>query len=155
VIGFRDCVIKDEVDCDGSGENAARQVTSVLNDPPALRAIVVVRPAEAKEELDDVAAAAYGKSNGYAYVADGEVLDYHRAMIFSAHAQRLSLTMRVLRTSDGQVVDSYSCTELLDNLTSLNSIIRSMTDDLRDSLEGITHNGFVHFLLGRQSCDQH
>jgi hypothetical protein len=157
VIRFRDCVIKDEVGCDGSGYDVATVVARGLNDPPLLQATVVARPVGSKDELSDTAAVAYGKSEGYDYVVNGEVQDFHRAMIASMDEQRAGIMVRVLKISDGHVVDSYNCRIHFDNLTPLNWIFEDMTEDLRDSLEDAYRNAFTHFMISgrtyRQGCE--
>ncbi len=153
VIKFRDCVIKNDDDCDGSGDAVAVLVSSVLDDPPKMRAFVAARPVGAKDELSDIAAVAYGKSNGYTYVVNGEVLEFHRGIMFTTREPKIGFEVRILRTSDGQLVDTYGCLVPYDNETFTNAVIKSMTEDFQDSLEDINQGLFIHLLLSRVSCD--
>ncbi len=154
VIKFRDCLISTESYCNSSGDNVATLVASVLDDPPHMQAILVERPVGAKDELNVAAAVAYGKSKGYAYVVNGEVPVLHRAPPASIEEQRAGIEMRVLRTSDGLLVDTYGCQGNFNGLSSLDMMIETMAEDLRDSLEDNENSYFTYFVTKHLSCDE-
>lgn len=152
VIKFRDCLIEAEISCTGSGDEFATDIADVLRDPPILNTLVVARPVGPAEELSDAAAVTYAKSSGYPYIINGEVNDLHRAAIASTHEQRISYTLRVLRASDGKVVDTYACKYSPNNLTPIDYAIRQMTAHFRDSLEGIERSGFQRWAFEKPPC---
>jgi hypothetical protein len=150
VIRFRDCLIEGEIFCNGAGEKVTTIVSSALNDSPMLQAIAVLRPVGPRDELSDAAAVAYGKSKGYVYIVNGEVRDFHPTSMFTKE-QRGDISVRVLRTSDGQVVDAYSCQARLSSLGSLNMMVKGMATDMRYSLEA--NDSFIRRFLFGTRCN--
>lgn len=111
VVMFSDCQIANQADCDGSGANAGSIFVRVLSQRPGLHAVSLPRPVGPKEQLNDDAAVAYAKSKGYRYAINGEVQDYRRAGLVALHSSRASISVRVLSTSNGEAVASYTYQE--------------------------------------------
>lgn len=135
VIMFQDCTIRGQDDCDGSGETAGMIFASVLDDKPALYAVPLSRPVGPKDQLSDASAIAYAKSKGYAYVVNGEVEDFYRVAPMTFRRERAGVSVRVLRTADGQVINFYTDHDTSNNLSSPESLIKDMAEDVRDALE--------------------
>lgn len=107
VVMFEDCAIANQVDCDGSGAKAGSIFVDVLSQRPGLHAVSLPRPVGPKVPLSDDAAVAYAKAKGYRYVVNGEVQDYYGGHV-SLHANRAGVSVRVLSTSNGLELVSYS-----------------------------------------------
>jgi hypothetical protein len=137
VIAFRDCVIAgQEEDCANSGQTTTSIFATTLNDPPHVTAISVTRPVGPKETLDDASAVAYGKSKGYQYVLNGEVTNFYRVAAMTFRREQASVTVRVLRVSDGQVVYAHSDDSTGNNLFgSPEKLMQDMAKDVLDDLE--------------------
>jgi hypothetical protein len=134
VIVFRDCLIEGQDDCHGSGARAASFFAQALSDKPRLNAVPIPRPADPTQELSDDAAVANAKDKGYDYVVNGEVMDYYYAHQPSLQRHRAALAVRVLRTSDGQVVYSYTGSGTTNNLSSPIAFIQDIAVDVQNAL---------------------
>jgi len=108
VIMFRDCTITGQEDCDGSGLTAGSIFARVLSQRPGVQAIPVNRPVDPKAQLSDEQAVSYAKAKGYAYVVNGDVVDYYRVAPMTFRTERAGVSVRVLRTADGQVMAFFS-----------------------------------------------
>lgn len=136
VIDFRDCLVQTEPNCDRSGEKVTTLIVSGLDDAPVLHALRLARPVGRKDALSDASAAAYGKSAGYEFVVNGEVTDFHipDSMIRDEH--RGYVSMHVLRTLDGQLVEAYRCNVRFGVLGSLDGLIEGVGADMGHELAG-------------------
>lgn len=110
VVMFQDCDIANQADCDGSGVKAGSIFVRVLSQRPGLNAVSLPRPVGPKAQLSDGAAVAYAKAKGYRYVINGEVQDYYGGHM-SLHANRAGISLRVLSTSNGLELVTYSYQE--------------------------------------------
>lgn len=108
VVMLQDCDIANQADCDGSGAKATSIVVPVLSQRPGLHAVSLARPVGPKAPLSDEAAVAYGKAKGYRYVINGAVQDYRHPGHLSIHSDRAGISVRVLNTSNGQAVVTYT-----------------------------------------------
>lgn len=108
VVMFSDCQIANQTDCVGSGVKAASIFVHVLAQRPGLHTISLPRPVAPGTAFTDDAAVAYGKSKGYRYVMNGEVQDYYHTGHLAIHADRAAVSLRVLNTSNGQAVATYT-----------------------------------------------
>jgi hypothetical protein len=108
VVMFKDCDIARQTDCDGSGSKASAIFIHALSQRPGLHVVSLPRPAGPKAELSDDAAVAYAKAKGYRYVINGEVQDYYRAGPVAIHADRAGISVRLLSTSNGLELITYT-----------------------------------------------
>lgn len=136
VIDFRDCLIQTEFNCDHSGEKVAPLIVSGLDDAPVLHAVRLARPVGRKDTLSDASATAYGKSAGYEFVVNGEVMDFHVPDSVIRDEHRGYVSMHVLRTSDGQRVESYRCDVRFGVVGSLDGLIEGVGADMGHELAG-------------------
>ena len=135
VVMFRDCTIAGQEDCNESGLTAGSIFARVLSEKPGLRAVPLSRPVAPTTPLDDSAAVAYAKSKGYAYVLNGEVEDYYRVAPMTFRTERAGAAVRLLRTSDGQVLAFFSHrTHSKTNLTTPDALLQVMAVHFRDSI---------------------
>lgn len=111
VVALEDCTIAQQADCDGSGLKASATLVRVLSQKPGLHAVALPRPVGAKAPLTDDAAVAYARSKGYRYVINGEVQDYYRTGHMALHSDRAALAVRVLNTSNGLEILTYTYQE--------------------------------------------
>ncbi|GGA37517.1 hypothetical protein [Dyella nitratireducens] len=131
VVMFEDCAIANQVDCDGSGAKASSIFVRVLSQKPGLNAVSLPRPVGAKAPLTDDAAVAYAKSKGYRYVINGEVQDYYGHM--GIHSNRAGISVRVLSTSNGLELTSYSYQEKsTTHLTTPDEMLEDMAKQVAD-----------------------
>ena len=135
VIMFRDCTIAGQEDCDGSGFTAGSIFARVFAAQPGRKAVPLDRPVPPKSPLTDDQAVTYARSKGYAYVLNGDVEDYYRVAPFTFRAERAGVSVRVLRTSDGQVMSFFSDrTHSATNLTTPDALIEDMAKHVAASL---------------------
>lgn len=135
VVMFKDCDIADQSDCDGSGLNAGSIFVRVLSQRPGLHAVSLPRPVGPKAQLDDDAAVAYAKAKGYRYVINGEVQDYSRTGHIALRSNRASISVRVLGTSNGQVLTTYTYQEnSKTHLTTPDEMLEDMAKQLATSI---------------------
>jgi hypothetical protein len=91
------------------------------------------RSVAATAQLDD--SAAYAKSKGYQYVVNGDVEDYYRVAPMTFRTERAGVSVRLLRTSDGEVLAFFSHrTHSQTNLTTPDVMLASMAEHVRDSV---------------------
>ena len=134
VISFRDCVIEDQEDCDGSGNVAGSVFARVFSESPRFRAVPLSRPVGAKEMLSDDQAADFAAEKGFEYVINGEVDEYYAVAPMTFRADRAGISMRILRTSDAAVVAFYSDRKEAGNFSTPDRIIEKMATRIRDGL---------------------
>jgi len=146
---FRDCAISGQDDCNGSGRIAGSVFTSVLSgrvvgvvftrtlsDKTAMDSTLVARAGGPDDELSDEAAVTYARGMGYEYVVNGEVLDFFRVPRYTFRTQRAGVSVRVLRTSDGQVIVSSTKYSARISLAGPpETLLKNLAQDLRDKLE--------------------
>jgi TolB-like protein len=143
VVPFEDCTIANQSDCDGSGANAGSIFVRVLSQKPGLHAVPLPRPVGAKAPFTDDAAVAYAKAKGYRYVINGEVQDYLRTGHVALHADRASVSVRVLSVSNGQALVSYTYQEdSRTHFTSPDDMLEDMAKQLATSM--VTEPKKVH-----------
>ncbi|MBE1159919.1 hypothetical protein [Dyella acidiphila] len=111
VVAFADCQIANQPDCTGSGAKATTIFAHVLAQRPGLKTEPLPRPVGATAPLSDDAAVAYAKAKGYRYVVNGEVQDYRHAGHLALHSDRAAVSVRVINTSNGQALVTYSYQE--------------------------------------------
>jgi len=136
VVMFRDCTIPgQQEDCNGSGLTAASIFARVFSEKAGLRAVPVSRPVAAAAQWDDSAATEYAKSKGYKYVINGDVEDYYRVAPMTFRTERAGVSVRLLRTSDGEILAFFSHrTHSQTNLTTPDALLQSMATHFRDSV---------------------
>jgi TolB-like protein len=135
IVMFKDCDVANQPDCDGSGLNAGTIFARVLTQRTGLHIISLPRPVGPKVALSDAAAITYAQSKKYKYVINGEVVDYLRTSHVALHSDRAGISVRVLRTSDGQALTSYTYSE--DSKTHFNSpddMLEDMAKQLATSM---------------------
>jgi TolB-like protein len=111
LVMFEDCDIANQSDCNGAGLNASSIFVRVLSLKPGLHVVSLPRPVGPKVKLNDDAAVAYAKAKGYRYVINGEVQDYFRTGRMALHSNRASISARVLNTSNGEAIVTYTYQE--------------------------------------------
>ena len=136
VVTFRDCMIAGQEDCGGSGESAGAVFATELNDPPHFTAVPLSRPVGATDSLSDDAAVALAKTKDYAYVLNGDVLDYYRVSPMIFREERAAVSVRLLRVSDGKVMAFYSKRGSQNSFSSPEKVLKDLADEFRDQLEG-------------------
>jgi hypothetical protein len=135
VIMFRDCTIAGQEDCDGSGLTAGSIFARELAQHPGMKAVPIDRPVAPKTQLSDDQAVAYAKTKGYTYVVNGDVEDYYRVAPMTFRTERAGVSVRVLRTSDGQVMAFFSNrAHSATNLTTPDDLIEDMAKHVAASL---------------------
>ncbi|GLQ96165.1 hypothetical protein [Dyella mobilis] len=152
VVMFSDCQIADQASCDGSGLAAGSIFVRVLAQKPGMHAVSLPRPVGAKAPLSDGAAVAYAKAKGYRYVMNGEVQDYYQTGHLALHANRAGISVRVLNTSNGQAVVTYTYQERSKtHLTSPDDMLEDMAKQLAFSMDADSkrlHQGNFIFYKG-------
>ncbi|WP_445146264.1 hypothetical protein [Dyella sp. Tek66A03] len=135
VIMFRDCTIAGQEDCDGSGLTAGSIFARIIAQQPGMKAAPLDRPVTPKIQLSDDQAVTYAKAKGFAYVVNGDVEDYYRVAPMTFRAERAGVSVRVLRTSDGQVMAFFSNrTHSATNLTTPDDLIEDMAKHVAESM---------------------
>ncbi len=134
VIMFRDCTISGQEDCGGSGLTAGSVFARVLSEESVLRAVPLSRPVPAAAALDDSAAVTYGREKGFRYVLNGEVEDYYRVAPFTFRPERAGVSVRLLDTSNGQVMAFFSDRGTAPNLSTPDAILGDFAKSFRHSV---------------------
>jgi hypothetical protein len=135
VVMFEDCVVANQADCDGSGAHAGAIFVRVLADKPGLKTASLPRPVGPKVTFSDDAAVAYGKAKGYRYVINGEVQDDYRAGVVAVHPSRVSITLRVLSTKDGNALATYTYQEKSTaHISSVDDMLEDMAKTLSNAI---------------------
>src|SRR5690242_10867770 len=135
IVGFRDCVIKDQDDCSGSGGIATNVFTGEFGNSAVFHVAVLSRPVGAEAELSDEAAVAYAKEKGYAYVMNGEVTDFYRVAPMTFRKERAAVAVRVLSVADGRILYVHTDEDTANNMSSPEEILKDMAGDVKDDLE--------------------
>ena len=135
VISFRDCLMPEQQDdCPGSGNVAGPVFARVLASKPSLKVVPLSRPVSATQELKDDAAVAYGREKGVEYVVNGEVNDYYSVAPMTFRSDRASVSVRLLRVSDGTVVAFQTETVQGANYKTPADLIHAVAERLRDAI---------------------
>jgi hypothetical protein len=135
VISFRDCLMPEQKDdCPGSGNVAGPVYARVLASRPGLNVVPLSRPVAATEELADDAAVALGRDKGVDYVLNGEVNDYYSVAPMTFRSDRASVSVRLLRVSDGTVVAFQTETVQGANYKTPADLIHRVAERLRDAI---------------------
>lgn len=134
VIMFRDCVIPGQEDCGGSGLTAGSIFARVLSEDSVVRAVPLSRQVSAALPLDDGAAAAYGREKGFKYVVNGEVEDYYRVAPMTFRPERAGVSVRLLDTSNGQVMAFFSDRGTAPNLSTPDAILSKFAKRFREAV---------------------
>ncbi len=136
IISLRDCLItgQDE-DCNGSGQKAGEAFKEAFSEGGKFTSRLVDRPVGAKEALTDQAAADFGRKNGYGYVINGEVDDFYSVAAMTFRPDRAAVSVRVIRSSDGQVITSFSQQgKAGSNFATPKGMVKGIATYLRDGL---------------------
>ncbi|MBW3564176.1 MAG: hypothetical protein KY459_05585 [Acidobacteria bacterium] len=135
IISLRDCVITgQEEDCTGSGEQAAEAFAEAFNEG-TFEARVLDRPVADNMVLSDEEAAEYGRAQGVEYVINGEVDDFYSVAAMTFRSDRAAVSVRLIRTSDGLVVTSYSRPGVASsNFVTPKGMIKDLAIELRNAL---------------------
>jgi len=131
---FRDCTIAGQEDCGGSGLSAGSVFAQVLSEDSVVRAVPLSRPVPAAVPLDDGAAAAYGREKGFKYVVNGEVEDYYRVAPLTFRSERAGVSVRLIDTSNGQVMAFFSDRGTAPNLSTPEAILGKFAKRFRGSV---------------------
>lgn len=154
MVMFEDCAIANQADCDGSGAKAGSIFVHVLSQRPGLNAVSLPRPVGPKAQLSDDAVVAYAKAKGYRYVINGEVQDYYGGHV-SLHSNRAAISLRVLSTSSGQALATYSYQEKSTaHLTAADDMLEDMAKQLAAAIivePKSRHQGNFLFYKGNSS----
>jgi hypothetical protein len=135
VIAFRDCTIPDQEDCHGSGNIASSIIASTLGAGGQFTAVPISRPVPPNHELSDAAAIEEAKTKGFAFVVNGEVNNFYRVAPMTFRTDKLSLSARVLRVTDGAVVASaVESSESVTNFATPEGMIKRIAKKLREAL---------------------
>ena len=134
IVMFRDCTIPGQEDCDGSGLSAGSIFARVFCEDSALRAVPLSRPVPAGTPLDDSAAAIYAREKGFRYVVNGEVQDYYRVAPMTFRPERAGVSVRLLDTSNGQVLAFFSDRGTAPNLSTPDAILGRFARTFRKSV---------------------
>jgi TolB-like protein len=150
---FQDCDIANQPDCDGSGAKAGAIFVRALSQSQGLHAVSLPRPVGPKAQFNDDAAVAYAKAKGYRYVINGEVTDYYGSGHLGLHSDRAGVSVRVLSTSDGQALASYTYQDnSKTHLSTPDEMLESMAGQLADSIVDRSkrkHQG--HFMIYKEN----
>lgn len=135
VVSFRDCLMPEQKDdCPGSGNVAGPVFARVLASKPGLNVIPLSRPVSATQELSDEAAVALGREKNVDYVLNGEVNDYYSVAPMTFRSDRASVSVRLLRVSDGSVVAFQTETVQGANYKTPADLIHAVAERLRDAI---------------------
>lgn len=135
VIPFRDCVIADQDDCDGSGGLAAAAFVHVFSED-GFRALLLSRPAGAKEPLSDEAAVDLAKARNLSFVINGEVTQFYSVAPMTFRPDRAGISVRILSVETGKVAASYSVVRAsTTNFSTPEGMLEEMAEEVRDELE--------------------
>jgi len=135
IISFRDCVIPtQEDDCPGSGNVAGPEYARVLATKPGVTVVPLSRPVAGSESLDDDAAVSLGRTKNVDYVLNGEVNDYYSVAPMTYRSDRASVSVRLIRISDGKVVAFQTETVQGANFKTPADLIRAVATRFRDAI---------------------
>jgi hypothetical protein len=134
VIPFRDCTIPGQDDCGGSGNIAGGIYARVLASHPGIQVQPVSRPVGAGEALTDDAAVKFAATKGFDYVVNGEMNDFYRVAPMTFRNERVGISIRVLRVSDGKVVSFQNEAAQAGNLTTPERMLERLAAKLSEKL---------------------
>ena len=135
IISFRDCLMPEQKDdCPGSGNIAGPIYARVLASKPTLRVVPLSRPVGGTEELSDERAVQVGRDKNVDYVLNGEVNDYYSVAPMTFREDRASVTVRLLRVSDGTVVAFQTETVKGANFKTPADLIHRVAERFRDAI---------------------
>jgi hypothetical protein len=135
IISFRDCVIPTQQDdCPGSGNVAGPEYARVLSTKAGVKVIPLSRPVTGGEALSDEAAVELGRDKHVDYVLNGEVNDYYSVAPMTYRNDRASVTVRLIRVSDGTVVAFQTETVQGANFKTPADLIRAVAMRFRDAI---------------------
>ncbi len=134
VVMFRDCTIPGQEDCVDSGLSAGSVFARVLSEGPDIKASPLSWPVSAATPLDDSAAVTYAKQKGFRYVLNGDVEGYYRVAPFTFRPERAGVSVRLLDTSDGQVIAFFSDRGTANNLSSPDAILARFAKRFRTAI---------------------
>jgi hypothetical protein len=135
IIAFRDCTITKQEDCSGSGNITSSVLASVISSSGRYSVIPLSRPGGPKAEVSDEQAVDLAKSRGFAYVINGEVNNFYRVAPMTFRKDKLSCSIRVLRTYDGSVVTTaMESSESHTNLATPEGMVERIANKLLKAL---------------------
>jgi len=135
IISFRDCVIPTQQDdCPGSGNVAGPEYARVLATKPGVKVVPLSRPVAGGEPLSDEAAVSFGRDKHVDYVLNGEVNDYYSVAPMTYRSDRASVSVRLIRVSDGVVVAFQTETVQGANYKTPADLIRAVATRFRDAI---------------------
>jgi hypothetical protein len=135
VIPFRDCIIADQEDCDGSGSVAGSVFAHTFSED-GFRAVLLSRAVGSKEVLSDDAAVALAKAKNLAFVINGEVTQFYNVAPMTFRPDRAGVAVRILSVETGEVAVSYSDSRVSKtNFSTPNGMLQDMAEEVRDELE--------------------
>ncbi|HKR62829.1 MAG TPA: hypothetical protein VJZ00_03770 [Thermoanaerobaculia bacterium] len=135
IISFRDCLMPEQKDdCPGSGNVAGPIYARVLATKPGVKVVPLSRPVTATQELSDDAAVAYGREKNVDYVVNGEVNDYYSVAAMTFRSDRASVSVRLLRVSDGTVAAFQTETVQGANYKTPADLIHTVATRFRDAI---------------------
>jgi hypothetical protein len=135
IISFRDCVIPTQQDdCPGSGNVAGPEYARVLSTKPGVKVVPLSRPVGGADALSDDAAVTLGREKGVDYVLNGEVNDYYSVAPMTFRSDRASVSVRLIRVSDGSVVAFQTETVQGANFKTPADLIRAVATRFRNAI---------------------
>ena len=135
IISFRDCVIPTQLDdCPGSGNVAGPEYARVLATKPGVKVVPLSRPVAGNEPLSDEAAVTLGRDKNVDYVLNGEVNDYYSVAPMTYRSDRASVSVRLIRVSDGTIVAFKTETVQGANYKTPADLIRAVATRFRDAI---------------------
>jgi hypothetical protein len=134
VIPFRDCAIPGQDDCGGSGNIAGGIYARVLSSHAGIQVQPVSRPVGAGEALTDDAAIRFASTKGFDYVVNGEMNDFYRVAPMTFRNERVGVSIRVLRVSDGKVIAFQNEAAHAGNLTTPERMLERLAAKLSEKL---------------------
>jgi hypothetical protein len=135
IISFRDCMIPTQQDdCPGSGNVAGPEYARVLATKPGVKVVPISRPVAGNEALSDEAAVSLGREKHVDYVLNGEVNDYYSVAPMTYRSDRASVTVRLIRVSDGSIVAFQTETVQGANFKTPADLIRAVATRFRDAI---------------------
>ena len=136
VIGLRDCLIKDQSECNGSGSIAASILARVFSTVGGYSSVPLSRPISSKATLTDDEAVKFAASKNFKFVVNGEVIDYYSVAPMTFRVDRAGISIRLIRVNDGSVLAFYS--QQMDSKTNFDTpdnILENMAEHFVESLK--------------------
>jgi hypothetical protein len=134
VVAFRDCIIADQEDCDGSG-NVAGSVFARVFSAEGFHAVPLSRPVGPKEPLSDDAAVEVAKAKHLPFVINGEVDEFYSVAPMTFRVDRAGVSLRILRVDTGEVAAFFTRRqEAGSNFGTPDGLIEDMAEEVRGGL---------------------